>query len=226
MHNHSLEYKKLLYHYEILQARLDIRDFFLKTAVREVYENIGQVLSLVRMQLSFVNKDAGESPSESMPHPGELVSQSIRDLRSMCRIFYPDSDIIKPGGFKAGIQHAINILHQVHPSTFEFSARSEEISPGLLLIYFNLMLDILHSVNEAEGKLKKVKLAFKQKTMLATITYEGKDIEATWYDKEKIEGESSFAERLELTRSTVLCTKRSKECIIKLQSPLTLADYE
>ena len=34
------EKKKLLFQYEVLRSRLCIRDFFLKTAVKEVYENV------------------------------------------------------------------------------------------------------------------------------------------------------------------------------------------
>src|SRR6478735_12794386 len=88
----------LLFKHEVLKARLAIRDFFLKNTVREVYENIGQVLSLVRVQLALLDTNKTEI-YESVESPGHLVGKSIKDLRVMCKSFYPDADIISDDGF-------------------------------------------------------------------------------------------------------------------------------
>jgi hypothetical protein len=53
----------MLYQYELLRTRLRIREHYLQTAVKDVYDNIGQVLSLIRLQLALlqadINKDEG-----------------------------------------------------------------------------------------------------------------------------------------------------------------------
>ena len=92
------EKKKLLFQYEVLRARLCIRDFFLKTAVKEVYENVRQIRAQQVMQLAFFDEKNIEDQKEHIVQSGDLVGQSIADLRTMTRSFYPDVDLLKKYG--------------------------------------------------------------------------------------------------------------------------------
>src|ERR671926_1311362 len=109
MNKNVQAHEQLLFRHDVLRARLDIRDFFLKNTVREVYENIGQVLSLERMQLAMLDSDK-KAAIASIESPGNLVGQSIRDLRVMCKSFYPDADIINENGFVEALRDTITIL--------------------------------------------------------------------------------------------------------------------
>ena len=100
-------YRELLYLYEILHTRLEIREHFLKTVVKEVYENIGQVLSLIRVQLSFYGQTLKQGKMKKLDSSGELVGKTIRDLRDMCQLFYPEADIISGAGFNRAVEHEI-----------------------------------------------------------------------------------------------------------------------
>src|SRR5262245_21081184 len=93
---------KTLFDLEVLRARLEIRDFFLKDLYREVYENIGQLLSLVRVMLA--------KPGDRVEPASELVGKTIRELREMCRQFYPDEDLLKENGFNQAMSKIIAII--------------------------------------------------------------------------------------------------------------------
>jgi nitrate/nitrite-specific signal transduction histidine kinase len=88
MNINASENQSFLFKYEILRARLETRNFFLKNTVREVYENIGQVLSLVRLQLALIDgaskeeKNIDEELNVNIESSGKLVGQSIKDLRA------------------------------------------------------------------------------------------------------------------------------------------------
>src|SRR5688572_14748519 len=102
------EYQKLEYHYEIVLARLELKDVFLKTIVQEIYENIGQILSLVRVQVGLL---AGKERPEE-PDIGELVGQAIRDLRYMCRNFYPELELMAHDNLSSSLQLEIDRIHR------------------------------------------------------------------------------------------------------------------
>jgi len=66
----------------------------LKTVVREVYENIGQMLSMVRIQISTSNTGYNEVPGKEEADAGSLVGKAIRDLRNLCKHIYPDQECV------------------------------------------------------------------------------------------------------------------------------------
>lgn len=93
------QYDELLFQHELLRTRLRIREHYLGTVVKEVYENIGQVLSLIRIKLLGLHEEAGTGTREALDSSGELVGKTISDLRQMCRLFYPEEDILGGTGF-------------------------------------------------------------------------------------------------------------------------------
>src|SRR5688572_30801693 len=121
---------KTLFELEVLRARLEIRDFFLKNLFREVYENIGQVLSLVRVMLA--------SPGAGTERASELVGKSIRDLRQMCKSFFPDADLLQQNGFANGIKETVEIIYPGSQSIKLIEA-TDDIEPGRMLIVFSLV---------------------------------------------------------------------------------------
>src|SRR5687768_13806001 len=131
MHDHE-PYRKLLCQYEILRSRLEIKEHYLKTVVNEVYDNIGQVLSLIRIQLSLVRSDFETGKKENIDQSGELVGKTIRDLRSMCQFLYPETDIIDSSGFNHAVEHEIKtrfpeaVCHVEEKSIISQTIKSEK----------------------------------------------------------------------------------------------------
>ena len=149
--NYDLKpHELLLFRHEALRARLDIRDFFLKNTVREVYENIGQVLSLVRMQLAMLDTNK-KVAMESAESPGHLVGQSIRDLRVMCKSFYPDAEISNEEGFVEALRNTVKILYQLDDPAITINGIEKEIQHELKLVVFKMIQEILTLIKETGG---------------------------------------------------------------------------
>jgi hypothetical protein len=222
------ENKQLLIKYEILRARLEIREFFLKTSVKEVYENIGQVLSLVRMQLSIFDPEKLGHKTEDIVQSGDLVGQSIRDLRSMCRSFYPDVDLLKNGGFIEGLESTLKILDLTNKQTIKVKGTPKDMAEGLKLITFKMMQDILIAIQKIEGHYKSMVVSYGEKTVSFTTRYTGELID--------INRKNSFsAEDLSLSLTDTahlidgnISTRKGKAGTpsLTLQVPLKISLYE
>jgi len=170
--NNSLQaHEQLLFRHEVLRARLEIRDFFLKNTVREVYENIGQVLSLVRMQLAMLDSD--KKAIASIESPGNLVGQSIRDLRVMCKSFYPDADILNEGGFIDALGNTVRILYQYTDPSLKIKGIQKEIQPELKLLVFKIIQEILTLIKESEGKFERLTITYTDEEVKFSILYNG-----------------------------------------------------
>jgi signal transduction histidine kinase len=172
------QYEKLLYQYEVLQSRLSIREHYLKTVVKEVYENIGQVLSLIRVQLSSFHTEISGGSKEKINSSGELVGQTIRELRTMCHLFYPEYDIISSTGFCNTIAREIKVQYPGAECRIPEESKSFPIlnkERGLIL--FGILLEIISLIRGRQtGQINTATIKYAGEKMLITIDYNGEII--------------------------------------------------
>lgn len=214
---------KLLFINMTLQARLGIRDFFLKNTVREIYENIGQVLSVVRMQLAVLDSSPEKAETDDRTHsPGHLVGQSIRDLRAMCKSFYPDADIMKDGGFTEAFENSIEILFQNTKPAIKIKGEIKDIQPELKLIVFKMILEILTALKEIEAKYVGFIVSYKKQEVELTVSYRGKElVAATDATASGLDGKLTLQQRAQLIGAKFNVTESKVGTRrIKLTSPL------
>lgn len=159
---------KTLFDLEVLRARLEIRDFFLKNLYREVYENIGQLLSLARVMLA--------QHGDRIEPASELVGRSIRELREMCRSFYPDDDLLKENGFSQAITKIIAINFPGSEYLVKQINIAEDISASLKLILCSILLEVLAGIREINGRLELVTITFTRFKFVCIIQYQGAPI--------------------------------------------------
>jgi signal transduction histidine kinase len=219
MNNNVQVHEQLMFRHEVLRARLDIRDFFLKNTVREVYENIGQVLSLVRMQLAMLDANK-KSVMASIESPGNLVGQSIRDLRVMCKSFYPDADILNDEGFTEALRDTIKILYQYERPEIKVSGIPKEIQPELRLVIFKMIQEILTLIKETEGKFISLIVAYLENEVKIRIIYNGVAIP---FDNSTTprSADLTLEERAQLVEGKLSLTKRKNGLMqIQLLHPL------
>ncbi|MBL7733673.1 MAG: hypothetical protein JNM88_21060 [Chitinophagaceae bacterium] len=168
------QYETLLYQHEVLLARLRIREHYLGTVVKEVYENIGQMLSLIRIKLLGLHHDFSDKTKEAIDTSGEMVGKTIRDLRQMCRLFYPEEDIVAAAGF-------YRVLDQESGSRFPKATitadHSQPLPPVLAgekgLLVFGILLELFDELEkQPEAELVSLTVTCGSKTLI-TLTHTG-----------------------------------------------------
>jgi len=214
--------KKLTAMIEALRARLEIRDFFLKTAVRDVYENIGQVLSLVRMQLAHLDTTTKVDINEKIDTSGILIGQSIRDLRVMCKSFYPDADLLKEEGLVEGLDNSIRILFPGILPVIEVKGVRKDIEPDLKLIIFKTVLQLLNQIKDIKGEFIRLVICYMKEEVKFEINYKGKIIEKdSIATTEESEYNSTLQATLQLIKGRLILKQSAHGMIrIVLTSPL------
>jgi two-component system, NarL family, sensor kinase len=73
------------YQQELLRTRLEIQQETLKNIHYEIYDHIGQQLSLSKLHLGTLEGHVDEVVSKKILEAKELISQSILELRELCR---------------------------------------------------------------------------------------------------------------------------------------------
>lgn len=94
---------------EELNSRIEIQERSLQAYSKEIFENVGQVLSLVKLQL-LVLKEEDKNYAEKVTESGKLLGKAIADLRSLTKQLSPD-EIIKHG-FASAINYELKRLNE------------------------------------------------------------------------------------------------------------------
>lgn len=82
---HELEKAEMknIFEKEVLQVKVEVQEETLSFVSEEIHDNIGQVLSLVKMNISGLKNTSNESKVTSA---SELLNTAIRDLRGLSHI--------------------------------------------------------------------------------------------------------------------------------------------
>jgi signal transduction histidine kinase len=130
---------------EGLHSRIEIQQRLLHNYAKEIYENIGQVLSLAKMQLFSLNLEKSKNLNE-ISNTGSLLGKAIADLRSLAKQFTPD-EIIKKG-FAAAFIAELERLNDAGFCKAVYSVNNkytnfDEVSE---LVVFCILQQIIHPV--------------------------------------------------------------------------------
>lgn len=82
---HILEKARLQHRFqhELLQSRLEVQEQSFKNVSEEIHDNVGQVLTLVKMHLYKIGQKAEGPLQADVSRTNELLSKAINDLRTI-----------------------------------------------------------------------------------------------------------------------------------------------
>jgi len=82
----------------LLQTQLEIQEQTLKNISQEIHDNIGQALSLAKLNLNTMPPINDEALQQKILNSKELVSKAITDLRDLSRSL--DTDYVQEMGLQ------------------------------------------------------------------------------------------------------------------------------
>src|SRR6187551_611545 len=136
-HQHTLEIAdmKNRYEAELLRSQLEIQEQTLRTISQEIHDNIGQVLSLAKLQL-YSLKD--NSSQQDIQPTTELIGQAINDLRDLSKSLNPDR--IADIGLMESIKHELQLLQKTNmmETVFEVRGSMQRLPPEKEIIVFRI----------------------------------------------------------------------------------------
>jgi len=121
--------------HESLISSLDIQGWNLKSFSEEIYENIGQLLSLAKIQIATINPEKKEEAKQLTENSDQLLNRIIKDLRSLAKQLSPAEIMQK--GFLSSMQYELERLNKleigdIHYETTGNSFRLEDLKELIL----------------------------------------------------------------------------------------------
>ncbi len=157
---------------ELLLVQIEIQEHGLEMVRQEVYENVGQVLSLVKLYLSEHFPMKPRQRKNSLVLSKKLVGQAIRDLRLAVK---PVSITeINEKGIVVAIQHELETLYRVHnrPADFKVSKKIFRFDVEKEVIVFRILQELISVLIGLDAhRPLALQASFDPKEVTFTISY-------------------------------------------------------
>jgi signal transduction histidine kinase len=98
----------IIQEHEIIKTRFEIQQQAQKNIIREIHDNIGQVLSLVKLHLATLDIGRPEEVTQKALAGNAMLSKVIKDLRSLTK--YLDAEYINRIGFLKSLEYELGFI--------------------------------------------------------------------------------------------------------------------
>jgi signal transduction histidine kinase len=167
---------------ELLNAQIEIQEQTLKTISQEIHDNIGQILSLAKLNLNTVPQNPDENAQLKLDNTKQLVGKAITDLRNVTRGMHGDK--ISELGLQKAIEGELKILEHSgqYNTSLEIIGATYQLETKKEIVVFRMVQETLHnSIKHAKAKNIDVTLNDAQNKYVVTIADDG-----IGFDKEKL----------------------------------------
>lgn len=130
---------------QLLQSRLEIREQTLQHVSRELHDNIGQVASLVKINLNGIGMKASEGVQQQLNDTKDLVKQMMLDIKLLSTSL--SGDRVTKAGLMASLQQECAKIEasSVFKSRFTQHGNIPPIDDEKTIILFRMVQELLNN---------------------------------------------------------------------------------
>uniref|UniRef100_UPI0040477E3C sensor histidine kinase n=3 Tax=Roseivirga sp. TaxID=1964215 RepID=UPI0040477E3C len=143
-HLEEVDKLKIEFENEILKAALETKEQTLSEVSREIHDNIGQVLSLVKLNLNKLLSD--QSNNDRMIETKRLVATAIEDLRNLSRLL--NIDFIHIKSLKELLEQQVESIKNTEEYSVELKIQGSEklLNKNRQIIIFRVFQEIISNI--------------------------------------------------------------------------------
>lgn len=152
---------KIRFEDEITKSKLEIQEQALQNISWEIHDNVGQLLSVARMQLNILQTGLPEKQQAKVFEIGEIVGKSLQELRGLAKSLNPET--IKNKGLIESVTHEIMRFNRLNfvKATLTVSANTYNLSNEKEIILFRILQEAFNNtLKHSKSKNLKVELNY------------------------------------------------------------------
>ncbi|MFN3382714.1 MAG: sensor histidine kinase [Runella zeae] len=162
------------YQQEILQAQIEIQNQTLAHVGKELHDNIGQLLSVARLQLNILESE--ETPTLiQVKEVNDIIAQTIDELRALSKSL--DGDFVKDFGLVESLSHELGRIRQTGKYHTEIIQQGEpyRLEGKKEMVVFRVVQEILNNIlKHAAAKNIKVLLQYQPEAFVLIVQDDGR----------------------------------------------------
>lgn len=136
---------------ELSTARLEIQEATLKNVSWELHDNIGQLLSIAKMQMNMLTKSVMQQNQDAFKEVQKLVADSLAEVRALSRSL--NNEMIDQKGLIASVENEMERFNrlQVLKATLTVKGETYSISQEDTIIIFRILQEFFTNVIKYSG---------------------------------------------------------------------------
>ncbi|MDR6559957.1 MULTISPECIES: ATP-binding protein [unclassified Arcicella] len=179
-HREEKQALKIAYEQEILTSQLEVQNQTLQEISQELHDNIGQLLSVARMNLNVMEEEMPDNDGY-IKQTNEIIHQSIKDLRALTKSL--DIDFVQQFGLEESLSYEIERIRKTKRFATEINIIGEKNSLGYEreIVLFRVSQEILNNaLKHSKAKNLSILLSYLPDSFELCIKDDGQgfDIEA------------------------------------------------
>lgn len=184
----------------LLQTQIEIQEQTLKTISQEIHDNVGQVLSLAKLNLGTFEGFESETNQVKVNDTKQLVSKAINDLRDLSKSLYGNK--ITELGLQEAIASELKILQNTgqYNTSIKVIGEGYKLEPQKEMVLFRIIQEGMNnSIKHAGAKNISITMSYQPSIFSLIIADDGSgfDLQALHYANTGI-GLSSMQNRATL----------------------------
>jgi len=173
---------------ELLRTQLEIQEQTLKNVSAEIHDNIGQTLSLAKLNLAMMEVNDTDPLSGKISSLHELVSKAIQDLRDLSKSL--NTDYVSEKGLLRSIEYELEMIGRTGALQTEMKVGGTPITLDKKkeLILFRIVQECLNNaIKHAQASNVIVAVDFAEEAVSLQVQDNGRG-----FDQEAMEKQERF----------------------------------
>jgi signal transduction histidine kinase len=179
-HLREKEQLRLTYERELMKAQLEIQEQTFRHISQEIHDNIGQMLSLTKLNLSTMDPAAPGSMEQKIRDSKKLVTQAIFDLRHLSHTL--STDTLAGQGLARAIEHELEMTRKSgdYETVFEMEGSPVSLDKQAELIVYRIVQETLNNIiKHAASEKIIIHLRYQADELTLSIIDDGKGFDCT-----------------------------------------------
>jgi two-component system, NarL family, sensor kinase len=176
------------FHQELLRAQVEIQEQTFQNISQEIHDNIGQMLSLVKLNLGMANVNDPKMAEEKIQRSREIVTKAIIDLRDLSKSLHPEA--IMQMGLSEALQRELLVVARSGQYEVNLTQNGDpfRFDPNKEVIIFRIFQEILNNIiKHSQAATVNVILDYYYPIFRLTVIDDGEG-----FDAAKLESEETF----------------------------------
>ena len=192
---------------QLLKSQLEIKEETLQHVSRELHDNIGQIASLVKINLNTIKLEDAEKSTIKLENTKELVKQMMTDIKLLSSSLNGDK-LAKIGLFNA-LQNEADRINKTGALSSRFSQHYNipPVNDEKSIIIFRMVQEILNNaMKHSQASEINMDAWYRQNSFILSVSDNGKgfDVSAKLADKDDTgNGLINLKERAKVINATV-----------------------
>ncbi len=193
------------YRNELLNTQIELQEHLLNQVSQEIHDNVGQVLSLVKVHLySVSNQPGNDKTTELLDTSTILLDKAIEDLRNISHA--KSSSVVQTLGLKEAISRELEYIRALKQIGCEIAVKGYHYSlepEQELFIYRIAQEAISNSIKHANGTTLTVELDYDPAMFMLKVMDNGVGFDASAEDTKSGIGISHMKHRAKLLKGEI-----------------------